>query len=708
MVGRESRGAPRMAEWPPGRELRLLRKVAWALLVLSGSPALAETVVLDAVLRGPAQPFLVAADADYEVPSPFGANVFVFDVSAVADPIVSASLVVVNPPGGFASPQGRETWAVFAVTDVEGYRDAGAGALLGSIEVNEESPPSLEVPLAAPILRVLERTDGPVALSGQLTTVKKSPSADEYLFAGTGPGSGVPAPQLVLTTEPDGTPALATTLHVDDDADPKTADGSPSAPFARIAHALDLAAPGDVVQVAPGLYAEQVLLKRDVELHGSGAEESILDATELPSGGALVCASGARVEGFRIRDLAPSPPSPPIGFGRSAVVDCAAETEISGNVVEGNGATALQLQGSGAAWVHHNEIRGRVGISAVEATLEENVIESAGVAIEAGPVLGGDEGAALIFRNRVRGALRSSGSSPYLCTVLGYRPLRLTLASNVFLPPSGPAASGEGGVALLGCVSGAVLHNTFYGTSGVRVGSTATIASNLLVNGTAGIEVDEDASAEIRNNDVFGNRAGAIGPSTDYVVIEDQTGLNGNISADPEFVDAFFEDFRLRPSSPARDMGSDADVAGDEDLDGDPRVVDVVDMGAQELQPDEELPLPALPIAVDVLPGRSPNELRFGKVANGKGKLAVAILSDDALDAPAEVDVATLILGREPALRCRAKDVDRDGRRDLVCSFPLRGISVGSWPIFVPPACVRGETFAGRKLVGCDAVEISG
>ena len=131
-----------------------------------------------------------------------------------------------------------------------------------------------------------------------------------------------------------------------------------------------------------------------------------------------------------------------------------------------------------------------------------------------------------------------------------------------------------------------------------------------------------------------------------------------------------------------------------------------VDMGAQEHQPAEELPLPPLPIEVDLLPGKSPNEFTFTKVAKGSGKVSVAILSDDDVDAPADVDVATLILDREPVLRCSDKDVDRDERRDLVCSFPLRGISLAGWPLAVPPACVRGTTHGGRKLLGCDEVEI--
>jgi serine protease len=86
-------------------------------------------------------------------------------------------------------------------------------------------------------------------------------------------------------------------------------------------------------------------------------------------------------------------------------------------------------------------------------------------------------------------------------------------------------------------------------------------------------------------NDVFSSQAASWGGSC-----TDQTGINGNISADPGFVDPMHRDYRLKMTSPAIDAGDDGtpqlpavDLSGsarvfDGDGDGVPRV----DMGAFE------------------------------------------------------------------------------------------------------------------------------
>ena len=61
----------------------------------------------------------------------------------------------------------------------------------------------------------------------------------------------------------------------------------------------------------------------------------------------------------------------------------------------------------------------------------------------------------------------------------------------------------------------------------------------------------------------------------------------GCISDDPRFMNAAGGDFRLRDSSPCIDMGTNALVYGDWDLEGNMRIRDgVVDMGAYEWVPE--------------------------------------------------------------------------------------------------------------------------
>jgi len=97
----------------------------------------------------------------------------------------------------------------------------------------------------------------------------------------------------------------------------------------------------------------------------------------------------------------------------------------------------------------------------------------------------------------------------------------------------------------------------------------------------------------VKYNDFFGNIPMDIGGQFDN---EDYIGINGNLSADPEFVSRVpgNRDLQLLDSSPAIDVGDDAaatstDLAGhprvlDGNLDGDPRV----DLGAYEFIQDAD------------------------------------------------------------------------------------------------------------------------
>ena len=66
----------------------------------------------------------------------------------------------------------------------------------------------------------------------------------------------------------------------------------------------------------------------------------------------------------------------------------------------------------------------------------------------------------------------------------------------------------------------------------------------------------------------------------------DQTGLSGNISSDPSFVDPMSGDYHLQDGSPCIDAGDNTAALPDKDLDGNDRIINgVVDMGVYEFAP---------------------------------------------------------------------------------------------------------------------------
>jgi hypothetical protein len=100
-------------------------------------------------------------------------------------------------------------------------------------------------------------------------------------------------------------------------------------------------------------------------------------------------------------------------------------------------------------------------------------------------------------------------------------------------------------------VNNTVCDNSWGGIS-VQSYSGPCVKNNIICNNLSyGIQVYGDSS-EILYNDVHGSEQ-------NYLIIPDQTGINGNISADPLFADPSSGDYHLSPTSPCIDAGDPAD-----------------------------------------------------------------------------------------------------------------------------------------------------
>ena len=132
---------------------------------------------------------------------------------------------------------------------------------------------------------------------------------------------------------------------------------------------------------------------------------------------------------------------------------------------------------------------------------------------------------------------------------------------------------------------------------GVRVAGGLSVIENLTVvtNNAMGIQIDSGAASKcaIRNSIVYGNTVTNIAGTVPAVFVNNCTGdgllvdINGNISADPLFVDAANDDYRLATDSPCVNAGVNQPwMAGANDLAGLRRVMaGSVDIGAYEWEP---------------------------------------------------------------------------------------------------------------------------
>jgi parallel beta-helix repeat protein len=138
------------------------------------------------------------------------------------------------------------------------------------------------------------------------------------------------------------------------------------------------------------------------------------------------------------------------------------------------------------------------------------------------------------------------------------------------------------------------IYDNGYGIRCINAGSSLLRNNTIVGNTTEGI-MSTGTAPTISNCILWDNGDDLYGCSATYSCIKDINDANGvgNISSDPNFVDAINDDYHIHPYSPCVDAGDpNTTGASETDIDGEPRRMDpngithawsIVDMGADEV-----------------------------------------------------------------------------------------------------------------------------
>ena len=273
--------------------------------------------------------------------------------------------------------------------------------------------------------------------------------------------------------------------------------------------------------------------------------------------------------------------------------------------------------------------------------------------------IGGNDSSPTIERNTFRdNSCENKSSTGVVAFVNGSLP---RIANNVFADNPCRAIS----LILHASTGPTVIGNTIMrNRTGIWLsiwssGEPRTFRNNLVGENEIGvfsetrIGVDSDLDEVIwEHNLVFGN-------GVDYQEVPDQTGLNGNISVDPLFVDSAAGDFHLQPGSPAIDAGSPL-LAPALDFDGAPRPFDgdgdgtpAFDIGAFEFpagREQYEAVRPALTVSHSPA-GPSPLDavVLTATASDDSGLIEVVIYLDDAMVATCPSSPCSFTVGPFPS-----------------------------------------------------------
>jgi hypothetical protein len=407
--------------------------------------------------------------------------------------------------------------------------------------------------------------------------------------------------------------AAATVLHVPQD-------------YPTIQSAIDAAATGDTVLVSAGTYNETIDFRSKaitVESE-SGAASTIINGDGV---GVVVTMSANAGEtpvlrGFTVRNGGP--------YGAT---DGAIDTGGGPALIENNMITANHFCSDGAVTASFSAatIRNNV-ISGNSQVLCSGGVGGAGVSIQG-------NGTVQLLNNVITGNTHDSGAGGVALFAAGTP----TISGNVIKDNVGWIG---GGMSLENVSDATITNNIIVGNQGAQGGGiylsvpygargplvvNNTVAADRANTGLALYAVGFDAQSRFVNNILVGDGTASIvecdgtyDPNPPIFQFNDvynsgtgaafggtcagQIGVNGNISADPSFVDAAGGDFHIR-RGPAVDAGTNTGAPAT-DVDGDPRPLDgngdgaaTVDMGA------DEIPLSADTIPPTITCSASPNVL---------------------------------------------------------------------------------------------------